>query len=233
LMLYKDDRYRKEQVTRMKKVLFYGDSNTYGFDPRGMMGGRLPEYERWTGILSKEMYGEWRIYEDGMNGRVVPDNPYSLLSLDKSVLEYSPLDLFAVMLGTNDLLNMSEPDADVVAEKIRDFIERQLNRTEFIDNKTSFLLIAPPGILPHMDETLEEAEAQRKRLATELDIIAQEFGIYFADASEWDLDLSFDGIHLSAEGHAEFARHMEEILTGIDLNAERKEADDYVFANLA
>ena len=94
-------------------------------------------------------------------------------------------------------------------------------------------MIAPPKILPHMEENLEEAEAQRKRLATMLDIIAQEFGIFFADASEWDLDLSFDGIHLSAEGHAEFARHMEEILQGIDLTAERKEADDYMFASLA
>ncbi|WP_035766888.1 GDSL-type esterase/lipase family protein [Butyrivibrio sp. NC2002] len=217
----------------MKKVLFYGDSNTYGFDPRGMMGGRLPANERWTEILQNYVYGEWKVYADGMNGRVIPDNPYSLLSLDKSVLEYSPLDLFAVMLGTNDLLNMSEPDADVVASKLRDFIERQLNRTEFVDNKTGFLLIAPPLILSHMEENLEEVEAQRKRLSSELDIIAQEFGIFFVDAGEWDLDLSFDGIHLSAEGHASFAEHMKNVLEGIDLTAERKEADDYVLATFA
>lgn len=217
----------------MKKVLFYGDSNTYGFDPRGMMGGRLPVSERWPDILAQKMYGEWKVYADGMNGRVVPDNPYSLLSLDKSVLEYSPLDLFAVMLGTNDLLNMSDPDADTVATKIRDFIERQLNRTEFIDNKTGFLLIASPMILPHMDESLEEVEAQRRRLATELDIIAQELGIFFANAGEWDLDLSFDGVHMTADGHKVFAEHMENILTGIDLTAERREADDFVFAGLA
>ncbi len=217
----------------MKKVLFYGDSNTYGFDPRGMMGGRLPATERWTEILATNVYNEWKVYSDGMNGRVVPDNPYSLLSLDKSVLEYSPLDLFAVMLGTNDLLNMSEPDADIVASKLRDFIERQLNRTEFIDNKTGFLLISPPLILPHMEENLEEVEAQRKRLATELDIIAQEFGVFYANAGEWDLDLTFDGIHLSAEGHEQFAEHIENILRNIDLSAERREADDYVLATLA
>ena len=122
----------------MKKVLFYGDSNVYGYDPRGMMGGRLPESERWVDILSKKMSDEWRIFSDGMNGRVIPDNAYSLLSLDKSVLEYSPLDLFAVMLGTNDLINMSVPDAETVASKMRDFIERQLERSEFIDNKTCF-----------------------------------------------------------------------------------------------
>ncbi len=220
-------------MTQMKKVLFYGDSNVYGYDPRGMMGGRLPETERWTDILAKKMYGEWRVFSDGMNGRVIPDNAYSLLSLDKSVLEYSPLDLFAVMLGTNDLINMSVPDAETVASKMRDFIERQLDRTEFIDNKTGFLLISPPGILPHMDEHLEEAEAQRKRFTSELDIIAQEVGIFFADASEWDLDMSFDGIHMSAEGHALFAEKMADILSKIDLTAERHEVDDYVCAYLA
>ncbi len=26
----------------MIKILFYGDSNTYGFDPRGFGGGRYP-----------------------------------------------------------------------------------------------------------------------------------------------------------------------------------------------
>ena len=218
---------------QMKKVLFYGDSNTYGFDPRGMMGGRLPESERWTELLANKMYGEWRVFADGMNGRLIPDNPYSLLSLDKSVLDYSPLDLFAVMLGTNDLINMSLPDAETVATKMRDFIERQLDRTEFIDNKTGFLLISPPRILPHMDEHLEEAEAQRKRFSSELDIIAQEVGIFFADASEWDLDMSFDGVHMNAEGHRLFAEKMADILQGIDLTSERREVDDYVCAGLA
>ena len=218
---------------RMKKVLFYGDSNTYGFDPRGMMGGRLPESERWTDILANKMYGEWRVFADGMNGRIIPDNPYSLLSLDKSVLENSPLDLFAVMLGTNDLISMSLPDAETVASKMRDFIERQLARTEFIDNKTGFLLIAPPKILPHMDEHLEEAEAQRKRFSSELDIIAQEVGIFFADASEWDLEMSFDGVHLNADWHKLFAEKLTDISKNIDLTSERREVDDYVCVNLA
>ena len=61
----------------------------------------------------------------------------------------------------------------------------------------------------------------------------KKFGIFFVDAGEWDLDLSFDGIHLSAEGHASFAEHMKDVLEGIDLTAERKEADDYVLATFA
>ena len=214
----------------MNRVLFYGDSNVFGFDPRGMTGGRYPAAERWTQLLSKKLYGEWKVFDDGMNGRIIPDNPYSFLAMDKAVLEHSPLDLFVVMLGTNDLLGMANPDADVVAGRMRDLIERQMRRQEFIDNRTAILIVSPMTIRPNMDDFLTECEGQRRRLATQIDMIAQEFGCFYTDAGSWDLDMAFDGIHLSEEGHAEFARQMAQVLGDLDLTAERREADDIVFA---
>jgi lysophospholipase L1-like esterase len=50
----------------MKKVFFYGDSNTYGYDPSGMMGGRYPRRSRWTTILAESLEGEWDVARDGM-----------------------------------------------------------------------------------------------------------------------------------------------------------------------
>ena len=35
----------------MKKILCYGDSNTYGFIPE--TGARYSEHERWSGILKE------------------------------------------------------------------------------------------------------------------------------------------------------------------------------------
>ena len=32
-------------------ILCYGDSNTYGFDPRSWLGERYPADVRWTGLL--------------------------------------------------------------------------------------------------------------------------------------------------------------------------------------
>lgn len=37
----------------VKKAYFYGDSNTYGYDPRGIMGGRYPEEYCWPDILAR------------------------------------------------------------------------------------------------------------------------------------------------------------------------------------
>ena len=35
--------------------------------------------------------------------------------------------------------------------------------------------------------------------------LARRFGILFADAGEWDLELTFDGVHLTQQGHIRFA----------------------------
>ena len=44
----------------MKKCLFYGDSNTYGFDAEGGHGGaRYPENLRFTSILQEKLKAEW------------------------------------------------------------------------------------------------------------------------------------------------------------------------------
>ena len=214
----------------MNKVLFYGDSNVFGYDPRGMIGGRYPAEDQWINIVAAGLKGKWKLFSDGMNGRIIPDNPYGLLTLDKVVLEHSPLDMFVIVLGTNDLLGMATPNSDVVTRRLRDFVERELQRAEFRDNKTRIFVVAPPMILSNMDDFLAECEAQRRRMATQFDMIAQEFGLYFADAGRWDLEMAFDGIHLSEEGHRQYAAHMIDEMNKIDLSIERREADDIIFA---
>ena len=34
-----------------RRLLCYGDSNTYGYDPRSYLGGRYPQSVRWTALL--------------------------------------------------------------------------------------------------------------------------------------------------------------------------------------
>jgi hypothetical protein len=53
-----------------KTVICYGDSNTYGFDPRMGCPERLPRRVRWTGRL--DALPGLRIINEGMNGREIP-----------------------------------------------------------------------------------------------------------------------------------------------------------------
>ena len=84
------------------RILCFGDSNTYGYDPRGAFGGRYPASGRWPELLAAAGLGE--VVNAGQNGREIPHSARALQSLD-GLLRAGPLpDLLIVMLGTNDLL---------------------------------------------------------------------------------------------------------------------------------
>ncbi len=51
------------------RIVCYGDSNTYGYDPRSYLGGRYPEAVRWTALLNTE--GR-EVINEGQNGRPIP-----------------------------------------------------------------------------------------------------------------------------------------------------------------
>ena len=55
------------------KVICFGDSNTYGYDPRPLDGGRYDASCRWVDIL--EAQTGWTVCNPGQNGREIPDEP--------------------------------------------------------------------------------------------------------------------------------------------------------------
>ena len=57
-----------------KRVLCFGDSNTWGAVPED--GSRYPEDVRWTGVLQRELGEGYQVIEEGYNGRTsVFDDP--------------------------------------------------------------------------------------------------------------------------------------------------------------
>ena len=46
-------------------VICFGDSNTYGYDPRCYFGGRYDADSRWVDILATET--GWTVYNMGQN----------------------------------------------------------------------------------------------------------------------------------------------------------------------
>ena len=210
-------------MAELKKAFFYGDSNTYGYDPAGFMGGRYPREERWTTILQDNLSQTWEVLADGMPGRSLPSTGYEWDYLRSVLREVTPLDLFAVMLGSNDILGTLRPNAEKTAAKMNDFVSFV---TDFTGEATQFLLIAPPRI-----ELREESYSasyvrgdksyaqiyfeQGEKLAEYYEDLAGYRGILFADASKWELDFAYDGVHLSERGHALFAQKMTEVMRTI------------------
>ena len=58
----------------MLRIVCFGDSNTYGYDPRGYFGDRYDVEDRWTDLLSKQT--GYEVINAGANGREIFRNPY-------------------------------------------------------------------------------------------------------------------------------------------------------------
>ena len=103
----------------MKTILCYGDSNTYGYDPS--CGLRYPENIRWTGRLAKILGSEYKIVEEGCNGRTtIFDDPIEGWKNGRDYLRpclnsHKPVDIVIMMLGSNDMKEMFHASAEDIA----------------------------------------------------------------------------------------------------------------------
>jgi lysophospholipase L1-like esterase len=68
-----------------------------------------------------------------------------------------------------------------------------------------------PGAWVNEARLLEESH----KLGPEYRKVAEAFGIGFADAGQWEIALTFDGVHFSEEGHRKFAREMARVMRTI------------------
>ena len=128
----------------MKKVLCFGDSNTYGFNPE--TGGRFSKNERWCGILQILANGRYQIMEAGCNNRTCFRNNFEGKKFTgyQILPEYLSVsyDLVVLWIGTNDL----QRQYNVSLEEIRYGIE---NLIEIIKNLQPYakILIIPPMVI--------------------------------------------------------------------------------------
>ena len=182
------------------KILFYGDSNTYGFDPRGPVPGRYEAGDIWVNIIKKR-FPDTEIFEDGRNGRQIPSFDSDFEFLFKLMDRISP-DILAVMLGSNDYLNMFKPSCEEVILKMDKALDKILDRFKGI----RILLIAPPYIKTKDMCGMSKYDTSDGRLSMAFKMLSQKRGFYFADAG--DLPLAFDGVHLSILGHKRLAEKM-------------------------
>ena len=194
----------------MKSILFYGDSNTYGYDP---CGGRYPEKEIWTGRLAEKTDGKWKILVNAMNGREIPADPGGrrrLLDLLRKAKEEKGVDWLGIMLGTNDLIYVREPRAVNTAGRMEVLVADI--RREIPD--LSILLMAPPAIGSYdsADPELAMLHEESICLGSLYTALSQRYQTACVCTAGWFVPLAFDEVHLSGEGHRVFAERMAEIL---------------------
>ena len=174
------------------KLLCYGDSNTYGYDPRDFFGRCY--YNPWPLLLAEN--ANWIVRNLGENGREIPRSP---------VRFGENCDLLIIMLGTNDLLQGNTVEA--VTKRMEAFL------TGLDQEKSKILLIAPPPMrLGQWVPTAGLIEASKELSLTYQDL-AQRLGVRFVNAGGWNVPLAFDGVHFTESGHRAFAEGLQKYLT--------------------
>ena len=175
------------------KISCFGDSNTYGYDPRSYFGGRYDADSRWVDILAAQT--GWTIFNMGQNGREIPSSTPTFPA---------DTDLLIVMLGTNDLLQGRSPVRAV--ERLERFL------SDIALDRDKILLVAPPPMILGEwvpSQQLVDASETYARCCREL---AERMGIRFADAGTWNIPLAYDGVHFTEQGHEAFAAGLLEVL---------------------
>ena len=180
------------------RILCFGDSNTYGYDPRGCFGDRYGAGDRWVDLLAMQTGHE--CINAGANGREIPRNPYAL----RLLTEHAPVDIFLVMLGTNDLLQGAT--AKEATTRMEAFL------TPLLQHYKQIQLVAPPPMTRGAWVPTDALVAESIRLGEEYKFLAEKLNIPFVDTRHWNIDLAFDGVHYTESGHHTFAENLRKEL---------------------
>ncbi len=192
----------------MRTVLCYGDSNTWGYDP--VTRGRYPPQVRWTGVLATRLGAEYRVVEEGLNGRTTRwDDPIEpgrngLLFLRPCIESHQPLDLIIVMLGTNDLKRRFGLSASDIAQSAGALASMAWRFAHAPDGShAEVLLVAPPVVssLTEFDQMFDEAREKSRQFSHYYRLAAGWQHLPFFDAGSVVVSSEKDGIHFDAEEH--------------------------------
>lgn len=197
----------------MKTVLCFGDSNTWGYDPKS--NSRFSSEIRWTELIWKRLGNGYKVIEEGMCGRTTEfynmseDYVSGLNALPYIIRSQYPIDLILVMLGTNDTKEQYGITAQEISKGLKHIIMFLKNKKlweELNTKQPKVLIVAPTHIInisssPFYKEFGKCAEQKIFQLGKYFKEVAIETECYFVDASLYAIPGVYDGIHLDKNGH--------------------------------
>jgi len=196
----------------VKRVLCYGDSNTWGTMPMRSADDvrRFGPGERWTGVMAEALGAGWTVIEEGLPGRTtVHGDPIEGMHLNgRTFLEpclfsHWPLDVIALMLGTNDLKPRFSVHAADIAFGVGALLLAIRTLTPPWTETPEVLLICPPPAVGSgwLTEMFAGAGAKTGAMPALYEAQAKQYGAAFFDAGTIAAVSPVDGVHLEADQH--------------------------------
>ena len=207
----------------MKNLLCFGDSNTWGFQPG--VAERYAFSNRWPGALQRDLGHQWRVIEEGLNGRTCAFNDPVMpgrrgLDVLPILLDtHRPLDVVLVALGTNDSKKHFHANPGVIARGMSLMLDCILKSNCGACGRESatpprVILIAPPPLGPQSEfaEFFEGSAEKLAALPAHYQAVAAQFGCEFFDAGKVVKTSAIDGVHWEASEHARLGTALAKII---------------------
>ncbi len=216
----------RDTEIKMKRILAYGDSNTWGFDPTTwnsvpMQLKRYSKDVRWTGLLQIALGDMAWVIEEGMNGRTTAfddeecDGRNGLTALPVILEANRSLDAAIIMLGTNDCKSAFHATSKEITAGLELCLKRLLD------------VVAPENILLISPLYLEKAALDfgfndqsisvSRELKQAYKELSDTYGTAFLAASDAAKASSLDGQHLTEEGHRALCEAVLKSIVSLDM----------------
>jgi lysophospholipase L1-like esterase len=199
----------------MRSILCYGDSNTWGAATVARPDNRYAPNERWPGVLRAAL---GLVIEEGLGGRTtVSDDPVEW-NPDKNgarflpvcLHSHKPVDVVAIMLGTNDLKARFGKTSWEVAQGVGVLVDLvKMAGAGRKGGTPEIIVMCPPIILdqlPLHPDLFAGAPAKSREIAARYRAVAAERGVRFFDAASVAVSSKVDGFHLDPDAHAAIGR---------------------------
>ena len=200
----------------MKKILCFGDSNTFGYNPHN--GSRYNENSRWTGILKNLYRDKYEIIEAGCNNRsAFSNNPDGVQFTGYKVLpeylkEFYDTIIFAI--GINDLQKFYNPTLEEFETGIENLIKKI---RESLPN-CNIIILSPSHITENILSSnfrfmFNETSIEKSKQITPIyEKIANEYNCKFLNLNKIVTPSEMDGLHYEVEEHKKIAQSIITLL---------------------
>ena len=204
------------------RILIYSDSNGWGWVPTeaGFPTVRLPDDQRFAGVLANALGDGYEVVVDGLNNRTtniddpqdwgnVPGSAFNgAAELPEAIAQELPLDLVVVMLGTNDAKAQFERSAEEIADAAIGLAEIVMVSTGVATEYAApeVLIVAPPPFGPMNHDGIAQfyvgGAEKSARFAEAFAAAGEDASVpVFSAADAMGSSDGFDGIHFTAEDH--------------------------------
>lgn len=199
--------------TKTKRILCYGDSNTWGWVPQSMGLARFPIENRWTGILQKLLGSDYEVIEEGLGGRTTmfddprPEFPErNGAKILPIILEsHLPLDLVIIMLGTTDTKEMMKLSGEQIVDGMHNLVKIVKNYKVLTGYSSPRILIIVPPVVNEkasFASTLFKGASQKGVYLIEAyKQLADNEGLLYLNPTEEVMVDENEGVHIDSRNH--------------------------------